>query len=522
MFVMSLLIAFTGSLLAQTRKVSGKITSDKDGAPIENVSVRLVGAIMGTTSNAQGEYSIDIDAKSTETLNFSHPDFDPLQISVTGKSEMNLILTSNVRYNQYGQRVDRLQLQTEAREGILTFESKDKSFKLWTDMRLNIDFTKFFDNYDNSLSFNHPDNANAIQLSDGAHIRRARIAFKAQVTDKWYGEVDLDFRDAEIDINDVYLEYVANENFSIKVGQFREPFGMMVNTTSRYVTFMERPMNTEMDPSRHIGIGAKYSHPRFFSGIGVFTDEALELATKDVRRKLRYGTEASKAITGRIMGYPVNKDDFTLGIGFSGSYRTPMITDEGLNTVRIRANPENRTSQKRFLDTDAVKNVKNIIIANAELAFAYKSFRLQSEYKMMTLDRGPIFTDINYTGQNLNDAKFSGYYVEVSYFLTGDKQNFNYADGEFTRVKPKSDKGAVELALRYSTLDLNSDEAAVFGGYGAISAIGLTWWAKTNVRIILNGAYVDHDEHASTKYKWPVPAEGFDFFWIGTRFEIDF
>ena len=116
---------------------------------------------------------------------------------------------TTTRYDQYGQKVDRLPLTAEARNGIITFESKDKSFKFWTDFRINFDGGYFVDNYDNSLSpaANEPD---AIQLSNGFHIRRLRVAFKAQVSKKWYGELDIDFRDAEIDLNDVYLKYSFN------------------------------------------------------------------------------------------------------------------------------------------------------------------------------------------------------------------------------------------------------------------------------------------------------------------------
>lgn len=45
---------------------------------------------------------------------------------------------------------------------------------------------------------------------------------------------------------------------------------------------------------------------------------------------------------------------------------------------------------------------------------------------------------------------------------------------------------------------------------------------KNNARIILNGTYVDHDEYAQSKYNWEVPEGGFDYLWLGTRFEIDF
>ncbi len=521
LLIVALLIAVSGFLQGQTRNVTGIITSDIDGKPIDGVSIRLKGAIQSTTSNEQGSYSISVDEKSTETLIFTHPNFDDMEVVVIGKSKLDIVLSSNVRFNQYGQIVDRKTILPEARNGVLTFESKDKSYKLWTDVRVNIDFTKFFDNYDNNLSATGNED-DAIQLSDGAHIRRARIGLKGQIGEKWYGEVDVDFRDMEIDLNDVYLQYSVNKDLDIKVGQFREPMGMMTNTTSRYVTFMERPLSCEFDPSRHLGIAAFYSHSRFFTGFGLFTDEGYDAEGKDTRRKIRTGTESSWAATGRIMGYIFNEDNLTLGIGVGGSYRTPQITEESANTVRVRVNSENRTSQKRFLDTDAVKNVKNISIYNAELAFAYNSFRLQGEYKIMNLLRGHIYDDINYTGQNLNDAHYNGYYIEAAYYLFGDKYNFNYGDGEFTRVAPKSNKGTIELAARYSTINLNDSKANVFGGEGKISSLAVTYWAKNNVRITLNAAYVDHDKYASSKYNWKVPANGFDYTWIGTRFEIDF
>ncbi len=518
--MMSLLMVIAGILHAQTRNVSGVITSDADGKPVAGVTVRLKGALTASLSDAQGLYSVAVDERSTETLIFSHPDYDEMEVVVIGKSKLDIALSSNIRYNQYGQKVERTSLASESRNGVLTHEAGDKSFKFWTDMRVNIDYTKHFDNYDNRLSptGNAPD---AIQLSDGASVRRARVGFKAQI-DKWYGEVDFDFRNLEVDINDAYLQYSFSDRFEIKAGQFREPVGLMTNTTSRYVSFMERPLSSELDPSRHVGLGIKYMHPRFTSAIGIFSDEAYGIEGKDTRRKKRDGVESSWAASGRVMGYALNQDNLTLGIGVSGSYRTPTITDEGYNTVRVRVYDENRTSQKRFLDTDAVKNVKRIILANGELAFASNSFRLMGEYKVMVLDRGRIYDDINYTGQNLEDVYYSGYYVEAGYLLFGDKVNFNYNDGEFTRVAPKSKRGTLEIAARYSTLELNDEKALVYGGAAKISSLSLTYWAQKNVRVTLNGAYVDHDQHASTKYNWPVPADGYDYYWVGTRLEIDF
>lgn len=123
------------------------------------------------------------------------------------------------------------------------------------------------------------------------------------------------------------------------------------------------------------------------------------------------------------------------------------------------------------------------------MAFAYKGFRIQSEYHYTIVNRGQIYDDIPRVG--LQNAIFDGFYVETAYFLTGDKQNFNYDEGEFTRVRPKSNKGAIELAARYSTLNLNANlddinnpisvglGNVVTGGSGALYSLGLTWWAKT-------------------------------------------
>lgn len=514
-------LIFSGSLIAQERNVRGVIKSSVDGTPVVGATVRLKGAIQTTSTDVAGQFTVAVDQKSSETLLLTHPDFDEMEIVVIGKDFVELTMVSNVRYNQYGQRVSREQLVSENRNGILTHASKDDNFKVWTDMRVNVDFTYHHDNYDNSLSpTGNP--VDAIQLANGGQVRRARVGFKAQLTNKWYGEVDVDFRNLEVDLNDVYLQYSVHDNLGIKVGQFREPMGMMTNTTSRYISFMERPLSTGFDPSRNIGIGLEYIHPKFFTGFGLFTDEAYDDEGKDTRRKIRTGTESSWAATGRFMGYAVSKPNMILGIGVGGSIRTPQITDEGNKTYRIRVYDENRTSQKRFLDTDAVRYVKNIMIGNAELAFAYNSLRIQGEYKMTKLNRGPLYTDINYTGQNLNDVYYDGYYVEVGYYFFGDKVNFNYREGEFTRVNPKSNKGALEIAGRISNMNLNDIEAEVFGGAADIYSLAVTYWAKRNVRIVINGAYVDHDEHASTKYKWDVPANGFDYWWVGTRFEIDF
>jgi hypothetical protein len=70
-----LLSIFGGALLlcshayAQSREVTGKVTSKEDGSALPGVNISLKGTNRGTTTNSDGEYSIS--ASSGATLVFS-------------------------------------------------------------------------------------------------------------------------------------------------------------------------------------------------------------------------------------------------------------------------------------------------------------------------------------------------------------------------------------------------------------------------------------------------------------------
>jgi hypothetical protein len=60
------LILFAGQLLAQTRQVTGRVTDDA-GKPVPNVSVSVRGASQGTTTNADGVYTLNVPANAMVT-----------------------------------------------------------------------------------------------------------------------------------------------------------------------------------------------------------------------------------------------------------------------------------------------------------------------------------------------------------------------------------------------------------------------------------------------------------------------
>src|SRR5687768_4044002 len=82
-----------GQVSAQSRSISGKVTGT-DGSPIPNVSVTSKGTNTGTTSSADGTYTLSVPS-SANTLIFSSIGMAPLEVSIGSKSTINAELKSS-------------------------------------------------------------------------------------------------------------------------------------------------------------------------------------------------------------------------------------------------------------------------------------------------------------------------------------------------------------------------------------------------------------------------------------------
>ncbi len=92
--ILTLLVsmAFTLGALAQ-KTVTGKVT-DADGKPIPNVSVLVKGTTNGTTTDANGTYSIQVPANG-KVLEFSSLGFEAQSLSIGNKSVFSPVLVSS-------------------------------------------------------------------------------------------------------------------------------------------------------------------------------------------------------------------------------------------------------------------------------------------------------------------------------------------------------------------------------------------------------------------------------------------
>jgi outer membrane receptor protein involved in Fe transport len=85
--VLSLVASVT---FAQTKSITGKITSDEDNKPLSGVNVTVKGKTVGTQTNSNGEFSID--ASQGDVLVFSSTGFTSQEVTVGISSNVSISL----------------------------------------------------------------------------------------------------------------------------------------------------------------------------------------------------------------------------------------------------------------------------------------------------------------------------------------------------------------------------------------------------------------------------------------------
>jgi phosphate-selective porin OprO and OprP len=349
--------------------------------------------------------------------------------------------------------------------GVLIFKSADSTFMWWLDARLNLDATWFVEDKNS--------------LGDGAQLRRARLAIKTILWRDWYAEMDVDLSKEAVGFDDAYMRYdnLFGRTGYVRFGNFREPFGLEENTTSRCEIFPERSQGTDaFVPGRKTGVEVAHFTPRYRLAAGVFGPDVTEFETTK--------TDMVYNFTGRATWNPMRDENSVLHLGLAGSLRQPSF-DAGV--LRFKTRNEYHVNNYKYLDTDNISNVDTYTLLGGEFACVRSRLRVQSEYVKVHVKRLAGSPDVN----------LGGGYVFASVFLTHDSHPYDWQNAEFTRMVPTGRSGAVEIVGRYSTVNMN--DLDVLGGYSSAFTVGANWYANANVRFFGDYVMVNNDKHATGK-----------------------
>jgi phosphate-selective porin OprO/OprP len=524
------MLLLSANIFAQEEQVvTGRIFPAGMQTPMRDVKVHIEGdESTAIITNDAGEFRLIIK-EFPVNLVFSKATYETQIVTVKKPRDIAVYMIAGGKLtNDYGQQVGvRVTLNPESRDGILMLSSTDNSFRYWFDNRVYFDGAAYFG--DNTYQ------GETNEIGNGVNIRRMRFAMKTIIWGNWGGEIDFDFGNNGVDIKDAYIKYMR-KNWQIKAGNFREPFSMETMTTSRYITFMERPYSTEQAPSRHLGVDFKtFTDHIFFEG-GIFSSNVANDLIRDQNKK--NGTNAGWSVTARFGYAPLKKERQVLHLGIAGSYRKPKIQELGdpINSFRYGENAETEINRKKYIDTDWIENSDYKTILGLEIAYAYKNLRIQGEYLTTAINRDP-----NEVPEGETKSILGGYYISGSWLINNANYYYNMRDAEFSQIDfVNNGKGAFEVALRYSFMDANSfkdgeDIPWLAGGSGETYTVGFSYYFNYNVKFMLNYAYVNHDRWANGKGKYktfdidaagnditPTGEGGIDFSTVQARLLIAF
>ena len=147
--------------------------------------------------------------------------------------------------------------------------------------------------------------------------------------------------------------------------------------------------------------------------------------------------------------------------------------------AQIRARPESHVTDIRLVDTGIWADVGTSSALGLELAGSRGPVTFKSEFYRTEWSRAEV-----------DNTQAKGWYAEASWFLTGEMAH--YRDGKFIRPNISSDRGAWEVAVRFSTIDLNDED--VQGGTEKNLALGVNWYSRTHWRFMGNLIKVKADD----------------------------
>ncbi|HAJ91577.1 MAG TPA: porin [Gammaproteobacteria bacterium] len=344
----------------------------------------------------------------------------------------------------------------------LTFKSANRDFSLRLGGRLHADAAWFSDDSNDVLNNDSRD----------TEFRRARLFVSGKAFDDWRYRFEYDFASShDYQIKSAWVGYKGFKPVTLRAGNLLEPFGLESMTSSNNITFMERALPKALTPDYKLGVLLNTYGDNWGAAIGLFDG------------KIRNGSNDGWGATARVTGAPVRHKRRLLHIGAALMYREP---DE----VNYNTRPEANLAE-RLARTGTLHDVNHTITAGLEAAAVYNSFSLQGEYMRAHVERD----------KQRSDPDFDGWYVFGSWFVTGEYRRYNAKSGTFKQIKPKSKYGALELAARYSEVDL--EDKTVTGGEEDNTTLGINWYLNRNIRFMANYIWADADPDSNGNTESP-------------------
>ena len=347
----------------------------------------------------------------------------------------------------------------------LVFRFKEIDTRVHVGGRLHLDYA-FFDD-------------DVTPIADDFDVRRGRPVIEVEVGDDWKAKFEYEFGVKHRGLRAAWVQWDGIDHLKVRVGNQTMPFGLEDQESSNDIVFNERSLVTALGPNYGTGLvigsdGQLAGRTRFTLAGGVYTepfgDDGYDLHNSNHVGFVGRGTFAPLARSGRVVQF-----------GASVDYRNIS----GGHDWRVARNPESQLVPTLIGVT--LSNVASATTFGIEGAAMFGPVMFRSEYVRSGVHRQ--------SSSPLADVAFDGAYAQLSWVVTGERHRYSKSLATFGGVRPRHAWGALELAARFSTLDLT--DSGVLGGEADTISVGLGWWIRENARLMFNYVNVNA-KHSGT------------------------
>ncbi|MEM7453490.1 MAG: porin [Planctomycetota bacterium] len=323
-------------------------------------------------------------------------------------------------------------------------------------------------------------------INDGLGFRRARLAAKGEVAEDISYIVEFDIAQSQARFVDVWMQASGTRLGNIRIGRYRQPFGMSELTSVRELPFLERPVTFTQGPFRQTGVMIFDTLPGetgtyWLSGYRVLSDNFGNVFSDSG------GYGLATRLTRIVAEWGRNQ---LIHFGVDYSYNDPgrgVVQLVSTNEVFVAQNPNLGPAGLSVLPIEGVTPFVNTGVIPADSA---EFFNIESAIAMgrMAIQSEARWARVEQPGGNT--AVFPGGYVQFRYMLTGETIPYSRTNGVFGRVvpccpwTPSGGIGAWEFTGRVSHIDLN--DGGIDGRRLTDFTVGCNWYWNQYTKMQFN------------------------------------
>lgn len=290
---------------------------------------------------------------------------------------------------------------------------------------------------------------------------------------------------------DAYADIHALPGAAIRLGQFKEPFGLEQSSPVKNYFFTEPSFSYYLTPGRDVGgmVHGSLLDDRLNYGIGAFNGDGLDDSV---------GADSDyPQVTGRLVLAPFrNRQTAAVeNLQFGGSFSYGKIDR---NNVDVQVDTAGLTT---FFDISpnskfaVIQHADQAYRFGAELAWAWGPLALMSEYT------GIRYEDVK-TSSNVLDLDLDAYYAALVWMVTGEQPAFR--QGVLQPIVPRDSVGrggwgAWGIALRYDHFEAGSNVYGTLVEPGTsvrkadAYTVGLNWYLNPVAQFMVDYTRTDFD-----------------------------